>query len=136
MSITRRDFLTSAAKVAASYPAMLALGMLKTAPANAFELKGSGNGKHVIILGAGIAGMTAAYELKKLGYKTTILEARQRAGGRVLSIKKGSTHKEIDLPLQTAAFDDGLYFNAGPSRIPHHHELTLHYCREIGRAHV
>ena len=132
MSITRRDFLTSAAKVAASYPAMLALGMLKTAPANAFELKGSGNGKHVIILGAGIAGMTAAYELKKLGYKTTILEARQRAGGRVLSIKKGSTHKEIDLPLQTAAFDDGLYFNAGPSRIPHHHELTLHYCRELG----
>jgi monoamine oxidase len=32
----------------------------------------------------------------------------------------------------TADFDPGLYFNAGPSRIPHHHRLTLHYCRELG----
>lgn len=132
MQVTRRDFLTKTGKAAlASYPAMLALGLLRSAPARAFNLEGNGNGKHVIILGAGIAGMTSAYELQKLGYKCTILEARNRSGGRVWSIRKGSTHKETDQPLQTAAFDEGMYFNAGPSRIPHHHELTLHYCREL-----
>jgi monoamine oxidase len=115
-----------------AYPAMLALGMLKAAPAHAFNLEGNGNGKHVIILGAGLAGMTAAYELTKLGYQCTILEARQRTGGRCWSIRNGTTNTETDKPTATATFDDGLYFNAGPSRIPHHHELTLHYCKELG----
>jgi monoamine oxidase len=132
MQVTRREFLTKTAKAAgAAYPTMLALGMLKSAPAHGFALPGNGNGKHVIILGAGLAGMATAYELKKLGYKCTILEARNRAGGRCWSIRKGSTHIETAQPLQTASFDDGLYFNAGPSRIPHHHQLTLHYCKEL-----
>lgn len=133
MPITRRQFLTRSTKAAcATYPAMLALGMLKAAPAHAFDLEGNGNGKHIIILGAGLAGMTAAYELNKLGYKTTILEAQNRAGGRCWSIRKGTESTEINHPKQTATFDDGLYFNAGPSRIPHHHELSLHYCKELG----
>src|SRR6478609_11368670 len=111
---------------------MLALGMLKSSPAHAFELKGSGDGKHILILGGGLAGMTSAYELTKLGYRCTILEARQRTGGRCWSVRKGSTTQELNHTAQTAQFDDGLYFNAGPSRIPHHHQLTLHYCKELG----
>jgi monoamine oxidase len=116
-----------------AYPAMLALGMLRSAPAHAFNLEGNGNGngKKVIILGGGLAGMTCAYELNKLGYNCTILEARSRAGGRCWSIRNGSTNTEIDKPTAKAKFDDGLYFNAGPSRIPHHHQLTLHYCKEL-----
>lgn len=132
MPLTRRHFLTNLSKAAAGYPAMLALGMLKNSPAHAFNLEGNGNGKHVIILGAGLAGMASAYELTKLGYKCTILEARNRAGGRCWSVRRGTISKETDLPVQTAAFDEGMYFNAGPSRIPHHHELTLHYCKELG----
>ena len=133
MSITRKEFLSSAGKAAlAAYPAMMALGLLPAAPAHAFRYEKNGNGKRVIILGAGLAGMTAAYELTKLGYACTILEARDRAGGRCWSVRRGSRHKETHLPEQTASFDDGLYFNAGPSRIPHHHELTLHYCKELG----
>ena len=132
-TITRRDFLGKGAMLAGgAYPAMMALGLLRPAPAHAFNLQGDGKGKHIIILGAGLAGMTSAYELHKLGYQCTILEARQRAGGRCWSIRNGSTHQEIDKPVVTARFDDGLYFNAGPSRIPHHHELTLHYCKELG----
>ena len=131
MPVTRRTFITNLSKAAAAYPAMLALGMLKPAPAHAFKLEGNGNGKRVIILGAGLAGMTAAFELKKLGYTCTILEARNRSGGRCWSVRKGTTANETDQPLQTARFDDGQYFNAGPSRIPHHHELTLHYCKEL-----
>ena len=46
-----------------AYPAMMALGMLRPAHAHAFNLTGSGNGKHIIILGGGLAGMTSAYEL-------------------------------------------------------------------------
>ncbi len=111
---------------------MMALGLLPAAPAHPFRLDGDGQGKRVLVLGAGLAGMAAAYELGKLGYRCTILEARERAGGRCWSVRKGSTNIETGQPLQTAHFDEGQYFNAGPSRIPHHHELTLHYCKELG----
>ena len=114
-----------------TYPAMLALGMLRNAPVKPLPLEKNGTGKHVIILGAGLAGMAGAYELNKLGYRCTILEARDRSGGRCWSVRKGSTNTETGNIQQAAAFDEGLYYNAGPSRIPHHHELTLHYCKEL-----
>ncbi|WP_174761929.1 flavin monoamine oxidase family protein [Adhaeribacter aerolatus] len=131
--ISRRSFLNKSALIAGTaYPAMLALGLMPSAPAHAFSLQGDGKGKHIVILGGGLAGMTAAYELNKLGYRTTILEARNRSGGRVFSVRKGSTHQEVGGPVLTSTFDEGQYFNAGPSRIPHHHKLTLHYCKELG----
>ncbi|MFT3823778.1 MAG: flavin monoamine oxidase family protein [Chitinophagaceae bacterium] len=134
-TISRRSFLNNTARVGTAYPAMMALGMLKEAPAHTFDLPGQAKkSEHVIILGAGLSGLAAAYELRKLGYKCTILEARNRTGGRCWSVRKGSTNIETSQPLHTAGFDDGLYFNAGPSRIPHHHQLTLHYCRELGVA--
>ena len=54
------------------------------------------------------------------------LEARGRPGGRVLTVRRGTVSEE-DGPPQTAAFDAGLYFNAGPMRISHHHHTTLAY---------
>jgi monoamine oxidase len=111
---------------------MMAMGLLPAAPAHPFRLEGEGNGKEVLILGAGLAGMAAAYELGKLGYRCTILEARERAGGRCWSIRKGAVNEETGFGRHIAGYDEGLYFNAGPSRIPHHHELTLHYCKELG----
>ena len=110
MSITRREFLTASAKASIAYPAMLALGMLRSSPAGAFNLPPNGKGKHIAILGAGLSGMAAAYELNKLGYRCTILEARHRAGGRCFSVRRGTTSIETGLPLQTANFDDGLVF--------------------------
>lgn len=131
--ISRRDFLSKTSLLAgASYPAMMALGLLKEAPAHPFTLSPTGKSAHIIILGAGLAGLSAAYELRKLGYQCTILEARNRTGGRCWSVRRGSSESEIHNGAQTAGFDAGLYFNAGPSRIPHHHQLTLHYCRELG----
>ena len=41
------------------------------------------NPKHVIIVGGGMAGMGAAYELQRVGHRVTILEMTQRVGGRV-----------------------------------------------------
>ncbi|WP_276485724.1 flavin monoamine oxidase family protein [Paraflavitalea pollutisoli] len=133
--LTRRKFLQHSSRLAGgAYPAMMALGLLKEAPAHAFDLPSDpeANREHVIILGAGLAGMTAAYELQKLGYRCTLLEARNRSGGRCWSVRKGSVHTETGTPTQQANFDDGLYFNAGPSRIPHNHQLSLHYCKELG----
>ena len=114
-----------------TYPAMLALGMLREAPVKPLPVEQNGAGKKVIILGAGLAGMSAAYELTKLGYQCTVLEARNRSGGRCWSVRKNAVNTETGNVVQTAAFDEGLYYNAGPSRIPHHHQLTLHYCKEL-----
>ena len=94
-----------------------------------------GAGKSVVILGAGIAGMVTAIEMTKLGYACTVMEARSSAGGRVRTIRSGDVVDEID-SSQVCQFDvdDNLYFNAGPSRIPQHHELLLGYCRQFGVA--
>lgn len=130
--ISRRKFLQHSSRLAGgAYPAMMAMGLLKEAPAHPFRLEGDAKGNHIIILGAGLAGLTAAYELQKLGYRCTILEARERAGGRCWSVRKGSVTTETGQPTQKAAFEEGLYFNAGPSRIPHHHQITLQYCKEL-----
>jgi monoamine oxidase len=107
------------------------MGLLPAAPVYPFNLQGSGEGREVLILGAGLAGLAAAYELNKLGYRCRVLEARSRAGGRCWSVRRGSLHEEVGSEPVRAQFDEGQYFNAGPSRIPHHHELTLHYCKEL-----
>jgi monoamine oxidase len=91
-----------------------------------------GVGKSVVILGGGIAGMTTALEMKKLGYACTILEATAVAGGRVRTIRAGDIAMETD-SSQLCAFDvdNDLYFNPGPARISHHHEFLLGYCRQF-----
>ncbi|MGH3973106.1 MAG: flavin monoamine oxidase family protein [Pseudonocardiaceae bacterium] len=90
----------------------------------------------VLILGAGIAGLTAAYELGKLGYACTVLEAQNRTGGRNRTARRGDKLYEIGptgTPVQThtCSFDDQLYFNLGPGRIPYHHRRVLKYCHDF-----
>ena len=133
MSLTRRRFLTRIAAAGGSslaYEAMTGLGLLAAAPQAPFSLAGRVNGTRVVILGAGIAGLTAAYELGKAGFDCRVLEARARPGGRCFTVRRGTVSEETGA-AQTAAFDDGLYFNAGPMRISHHHHTTLAYCREL-----
>jgi len=89
----------------------------------------------VVILGGGIAGMTTALEMTRLGYDCTILEATPQAGGRNRTIRAGDVVTENgSAQTCTFDFDDNLYFNAGPARIAHHHEFLLGYCREFGVA--
>lgn len=139
MGMTKRDFLRSVGAVAgvgAAYHTMSAMGLLGPvmAQATAPELPlGSGYGKRVVILGAGISGMTAAYELSKAGFDCTILEATSRAGGRNLTVRGGDVIRETD-NRQWVDFDqeDHLYANMGPARIPYHHRVILGYCKEFG----
>ena len=137
MRMTKRNFLHSVGAVAgveAVYRTMQALGLSGTAEAAPLDLpRGSGQGKSVVVLGAGISGMTAAHELSKAGYRCTILEATGRAGGRNQTARGGDVIGEFD-SRQRVEFDDRehLYANLGPARIPYHHRTILGYCKEFG----
>jgi len=96
------------------------------------ELAGDPKGASVIILGAGLAGMTAALELRKAGYKVKVLEYQHRAGGRSWTLRGGDTYTELGGFTQKCEFDQGLYINPGPWRIPYHHRALLDYCRRLG----
>jgi len=132
-SFTRRDFLYRAAAVGGSallLNTMSAWGMgIASTASGPPQLSGSGKGKKVLILGGGLAGMTAAFELGKLGYECSILEARDFAGGRCQTARKGFQLQELGGEMQKCGFDEGHYINHGPWRIPLHHQSTLHYTR-------
>ncbi|MGF1663837.1 MAG: flavin monoamine oxidase family protein [Kineosporiaceae bacterium] len=98
-----------------------------------FGLKGQGNDASVLVLGAGVAGLCCAYELEKAGYAVTVVEARDRVGGRNLTVRAGTTLVDTRGTTQTARFDRDRWFDAGPARIAGHH-VTLDYCRELGVA--
>ena len=140
MGLTRRALLTRLGAVggaSAVYLGMEALGLVYSTPASArgFGLPGgSGNGRKVVVLGAGIAGLVAAYELRRAGYAVTVVEARNRVGGRVWTIRGGERIQLLGRSDQRAAFDPGLYFNAGAARIPSSHHVILDYARQFGVA--
>lgn len=114
MWIRRRDFLKQA---------VIAAAALSAPPLNAFAssqggLRRRGNPKKVIIIGAGLAGLSAAYELTQAGHDVTVLEARTRPGGRVHTLRD--------------TFAEGLYADAGATRVPNHHHFTLKYAELFG----
>ena len=106
---SRREFLKRSALgfAALSLPSLGTLAQRNSAPR-----------KKVLILGAGLAGLVAAHELNSLGFDATILEAGQRPGGRVYTLR--------------APFAEGQYAEAGAGRIPEWHDLTLLYVKLFG----
>ncbi len=95
------------------------------------KLDGNGEGTKVIVIGAGPGGCPAAWELVKLGYDVTVLEARDRVGGHVWTIRGGARGEEYGKGEQVCDWDDGLWWDAGPSRVPFYHQGFFHYCREF-----
>ena len=106
-NIDRRDFLKHGALAAAALavPARAQTGFGRTS-----------SPRKVVILGGGLAGLSAAYELTKAGHDVKVLEAQQRPGGRVLTLR---------------SFEEGLYGDAGAARIPDNHDWTLRYVKEF-----
>lgn len=101
---TRRQFLKGAfasAAVAISAPAVFS----------------QRRRRHAVVIGAGLSGLAAAYKLKNAGWSVTVLEARDRIGGRVFS------HK--DQP-------SGLVCELGAEWVGESHERIKALCRDFG----
>jgi len=103
MSINRRDFIKHGALALSASLIRLPVVSASVAP------------KKIIIIGAGMAGLSAGFELSQAGHDVTILEARAIPGGRVHTIRE--------------PFSDGQYAEAGAARIPDDHDLTLKYVK-------
>lgn len=133
--LSRRRFIEMMGAVggsAAAYHTMTSLGLAQGSVNAVPTLQGSGQGKSVLVLGAGLAGMSSAFELKKIGYDVRILEFNDRAGGRTWTLRGGDTYTELGGETQQIKFQEGNYFNPGPWRIPYHHRTYLHYARQFG----
>src|SRR6185503_10896059 len=76
------------------------------------------NPKKIIVVGAGMAGLVAGYELQRAGHHVKILEGQERVGGRILTIRE--------------PFSNGLYSEAGAMRLPTTHKLTQTYIEKFG----
>jgi monoamine oxidase len=109
LAITRRQFLRRSAIAVAG------AGLNSNTALGATILRGPA--RKVLILGAGMAGLVAAYELSKLGHDVTVLEARTRPGGRVHTLRE--------------PFSARLSAEAGAARIPANHDITLKYVKEF-----
>ena len=134
--LTRRTFLEQFGFVGGSTLVMSAMRSWDLMAAQAGPrpvLPGRANGTKVLVLGAGVSGMAVGYELGKLGYDVRILEARERVGGVNWTLRRGATHTEIaGGETQVCNFDEGLYHNGGPWRLPYWHTGVLGYCKELG----
>jgi len=133
--MTRRIFLERfglAGGTTLVMTAMQSMGLLAQQAAPKPIFGGRARGTKVIVLGAGVSGMTTGYELSKLGYDVRIIEARDRVGGVNWCVRRGATHTETTGETQVCNFDEGLYVNGGPWRIPHWHTGVLGYCKELG----
>lgn len=114
--INRRDFVRRAG-------ALAGLGLIScSSPVDPDDSPGALTSTdrplRIVVVGAGLSGLVAAYELSRAGHDVTVLEARERVGGRVLTLR--------------AAFAPGHSAEAGAARIPPEHDLTLGYARHFG----
>ena len=120
--ITRREFIRRSIilSMGASYIISCADNEMSTneeLPDTPGGIDGNENHKKIIIIGAGISGLVAGYELSLAGHDITILEARDRIGGRVLTIR--------------SPFLNNHYVEGGAARIKPSHNLTIDYANHF-----
>src|ERR1043165_5233175 len=133
---SRRSLLSMIGVVAGSaamYHAMTELGYANESTFKGpIKLSPPPNGASVLVLGAGVAGMVTAMEMRDAGYKVQVLEYNGRPGGRNWTLYGGDTYTELGGATQHVQFDTGQYINPRPWRLPYHHQGILHYCRRLG----
>jgi len=137
-AMSKRDLLGMIGKTAGASAMYLAMSSLGEAHASTFtgpiKLDGDAKGASVLILGAGVAGLVAALELSRAGYKVQLLEYNNRIGGRSWTLRGGDSYTELGGATQNCEFAPGNYINPGPWRIPYHHHGLMHYCTTLGVA--
>ncbi|MCH2472083.1 MAG: FAD-dependent oxidoreductase [Gemmatimonadetes bacterium] len=133
--MTRRQLLQRFGAVGGSSLVMGAMGAwdLMGQPSGPRPvMKGPRPDTKVIVLGAGLSGLTVGYELGKLDYDYRVLEARDSVGGLCWTVRRGMQHTEIGGETQVCDFDEGQYINAGAWRIPNRDQGIIGYCKELG----
>jgi monoamine oxidase len=105
---TRRGFIRDAAVLAAGATALGHLAGRASA----------GTGPRVVVVGAGLAGLTCAYRLRQAGYLAQVHEASERIGGRCWTLR--------------GAFADGQIAEHGGELIDQSHTQTRHLAHELG----
>lgn len=108
-ALTRREMLK--ATLAASAGLLISSSPIARAMFNAAA------GKRVVVIGAGFAGLSCAYELLAAGYDVTVIEARGRVGGRVLTFTD---------------FVDGRVVEGGGELIGSNHPSWVSYAEKFG----
>ena len=133
--VSRRQLLSLIGRAAggsAMYSAMSTLGLAQESPyRGARPLTGGRRDQTILVLGAGMAGLVAAYELRNAGYTVKVLDYNQRAGGRSWTLRGGDVFTELGGERQECRFEHGLYLNPGPWRLPHHHHAMLDYAHRL-----
>lgn len=107
----RREFLTRSAWATAA----LSTFSLQPVLSGPWQTEAANTPQKIIVIGAGLSGLSAAYELTQAGHDARIIEAQGRVGGRVLTLRE--------------PFSGGLYAEAGATRIHASHKQTLKYVR-------
>jgi len=111
--LNRRAFISAAAAAVASVFAPISTPAIEPGPIEAADRK-----KRILILGGGLAGLSAAWELVENGHDVTVLEARLQPGGRVRTLRE--------------PFSDNLYADCGASTLPADHDFTMRYVDLFG----
>jgi NADPH-dependent 2,4-dienoyl-CoA reductase/sulfur reductase-like enzyme len=113
--VNRREFLKrgflAATALPCLHPAIAATGL--------GAIRRTGAAKKVIVIGAGLAGLSSAYELAHAGHDVTVIEARTRSGGRVWTLRD--------------SFPEGPRAEAGATNVFDNHEWTR-AAREVSQA--
>lgn len=135
IEMSRRRLLGMIGTIAGSsamYSAMTSMGFARDSSySGPIRLDGAPEGTKILILGAGLAGMTAALEMRAAGYEVEVLEFREKAGGRCWTLRSGDTYTELGGATQNVDFAEGNYINPGPWRLPHNHYAVMDYCRRL-----
>lgn len=83
---TRREFLGVAGSVTAAFALR---------PLRVLDRPDESTRRRVVVVGAGLAGLTAAHDLRAAGWDVVVLEARKRVGGRVLTERRAFSGGQI-----------------------------------------
>ncbi len=133
---SRRQLLSLIGRTAgatAMYQSMSSLGLAAESDYRGeMKLSGAKPGTKVLVLGAGLGGLTAAYELRRAGYEVKVLEYQGRGGGRSWTLRGGDSFTELGGERVDCPFTGDRYLNPGPWRLPAHHFAVFDYCRRFG----